>query len=178
MLVSSVVGHDYDNTYPIIYIFLKSDKKCGGVPPPPPPPSDFSRQNLGSRRSSDTFCPPPLSKHPGAAPACTTSKGKLRYASKILICVECFAENSSYGWSTTYIISDTAAPGLTSSSPFAWYMHGHTLHTHCYMNLNLKMQLPQFSEDYLATWSLQNQRKQRQFRSRDDYEGSPFMGHC
>ena len=48
-------------------------KKCVGFPPPPPPLSDFFRARAkfwGSRSSSETFCPPPpLSKHPGAAPA-------------------------------------------------------------------------------------------------------------
>ena len=62
----------------LLEIFLKSEKKCVGVPPPPPPPplSDFFRAGaklLCSRSSSETFfkfCPPPPSKHPGTAPAC------------------------------------------------------------------------------------------------------------
>ena len=41
------------------------------TPPPPIPLSDFFRAGakfVASRSSSESFCPPPLSKHPGAAP--------------------------------------------------------------------------------------------------------------
>ena len=47
----------------------KKEKKGSSEPPPPPRLSDFFRAGakfLGSRSSSETFCPPPpLSKHPG-----------------------------------------------------------------------------------------------------------------
>ena len=53
--------------------FLKSENKCVRVPPPPPPLSDFFQgwcKFFGLAHSvARHFAPPPLSKHPGAAPA-------------------------------------------------------------------------------------------------------------
>ena len=47
--------------------FLKSEKKMCRSPPPPPPLSDFFR--AGAKFYDIFVILPPLSKHPGAAPA-------------------------------------------------------------------------------------------------------------
>ena len=69
-LVSSAVGHGHDNTPTKKNIWSRKKNVSES-----PPLSDFFRageKKIGSRSSSETFCPPPPpSKHPGAAPACT-----------------------------------------------------------------------------------------------------------